>query len=188
MWELGGKRNPLLAGPHRIVVASLVISVFAFLIRPAETAEPGPVGIAVFDFELVDRSAGGGIIDQDATDSEYLRKSTEEARRLLSASGRYATVDTSGVAGDVISAGGIQHCDGCEGALAKTLGAERSLAGIVTRINRTEYTVQILVRDTQSGEVLSNMFTGLRMGANYAWPRGVKWLMKNKFLSAQHAE
>ena len=188
MWESAGKENPLLSWPHRIIAASLVIAAFVSLIQPAKTAEPDPVQIAVFDFELVDRSAGGGIIGQDETDSEYLRKSTEEARRMLSASGRYATLDTSSVAGDLTSAGGIQHCDGCEGALAKTLGADRSLAGIVTRINRTEYTVQILVRDAQSGEVLSNMFTGLRMGANYAWPRGVKWLMKNKFLSAQHAE
>jgi hypothetical protein len=26
------------------------------------------------------------------------------------------------------------------------------------------------------------------MGANYAWPRGVKWLMDNRILSAQRTE
>jgi hypothetical protein len=45
--------------------------------------------------------------------------------------------------------------------------------------------LQILVRDAQTGAVLSNNFTGLRMGANYAWPRGVKWLMENRILSTQ---
>ena len=110
------------------------------------------------------------------------------SRRILSASGRYSIVDASSAAGEVISAGGIQHCNGCESPLAKTLGADQSMAGVFTRVNRTEYTLQILVRDTQTGAVVSNNFTGLRMGANYAWPRGVKWLMDNKILSAQRAE
>jgi hypothetical protein len=26
------------------------------------------------------------------------------------------------------------------------------------------------------------------MGANYAWPRGVKWLMDNQILAAQRAQ
>ena len=141
--------------------------------------------IAVFDFELEDKSAGGGIIAPDAIDIENLKISTEEARRMLSASGRYSIVDASG---EVISAGGILHCNGCEGPLAKKLGADQSMVGVITRITRTEYTLQILVRDTQTGAVVSNDFTGLRMGANYSWPRGVKWLMKNRILSAQRAE
>ena len=159
-----------------------------FAIQPSKAAEPGPVTIAVFDFELNDTSAGGGIIGQDAIDTENLRKSTEEARRMLSASGRYSIVDTGSVAGEVISAGGIQHCNGCDGPLAKKLGADQSMVGVFTRVSRVEYTLQILVRDTQTGAVVSNNFTGLRMGANYAWPRGVKWLMNNRILSAQRAE
>lgn len=157
-------------------------------IQPSEAAEPGPVKIAVFDFELNDASAGGGIIAQDAIDTENLRKSTEEARGMLSASGRYSIVDTSSVAGEVTSAGGVQHCNGCDGPLAKKLGADQSMVGVFTRVNRTEYTLQILVRDAQSGTVLSNSFTGLRMGANYSWPRGVKWLMDNKILSPPRAQ
>ena len=141
--------------------------------------------IAVFDFELDDKSAGGGIIGKDAVDIENLKLSTEEARRMLSASGRYGIVDASSVAGDVMSAGGIQHCNGCEGPLAKKLGADQSMVGVFTRVNRTEYTLQILVRDAQTGAVVSNAFTGLMMGANYAWPRGVKRLVDNKILSPQ---
>jgi hypothetical protein len=56
------------------------------------------------------------------------------------------------------------------------------MIGIIARVNRTEYSLQIIVKDAQSGAVLSNDFTGLRMGANYAWPRGVKWLMEHKIL------
>jgi hypothetical protein len=146
------------------------------------------VKIVVFDFELNDRSAGGGIISQDAIDTENLKMSTEEARRMLAESGRFSILDAGSAADDLVAAGGIRHCDGCEGPLARKLGADQSMAGIITRVNRTEYTLQILMRDAQTGAVVSNAFTGLRMGANYAWPRGVKWLMNNRILSAQRAE
>jgi hypothetical protein len=53
----------------------------------------------------------------------------------------------------------------------------------LARVNRTEYTLQILVRNAQTGAVVSNNFTGLRTGANYAWPRGVRWPMENRILS-----
>ena len=39
--------------------------------------------IAVFDFELEDKSAGAGIIPQDSFDTRYLAEATEEAKRLL---------------------------------------------------------------------------------------------------------
>ena len=171
--------------PHVVVFTAAALTLFA--LQPSRAAEPG-VKIAVFDFELNDRSAGGGIISQDAIDTENLKMSTEEARRMLVDSGRFSIVDAGSAAGEITAAGGLQHCGACESALAKKLGADQSMAGIVTRVNRTEYTLQILVRDAETGAVVSNAFTGLRMGANYAWPRGVKWLMNNKILSAQGAQ
>ncbi|HMA13621.1 MAG: DUF3280 domain-containing protein [Bacteroidota bacterium] len=146
----------------------------------AQAAEP--IRIAVFEFELDDRSAGGSVVAPDAADAEHLKLSTEEARRLLTESGRYEIVDTGGAAEALRAAGGVRHCKGCEGALAGQLGAEQSLAGLLTRITRTEYTLQIVVRDTATGAVLSNGFTGLRMGANYAWPRGTRWLVNKSVL------
>jgi Protein of unknown function (DUF2380) len=158
----------------------------AILVGPqSKAAEESTVKVAVFAFELADRSAGDGIIGQDAIDTENLKLSADEARQILSASGRYDIVDTSGVVKEVAALGGIQHCRGCEGMLAKKLGADLSMTGLVTRVNRTEYALQILVRDARSGAVVSNDFTGLRMGANYAWPRGTKWLMENKVLAAR---
>jgi hypothetical protein len=150
----------------------------------AHAAEPAPVSITVFPFELNDRSAGGGVIAMDAADTENLEKSAAEARRMLVESGRYRMVEAGAAAAEVAEKGGVLHCNGCEAEAAAALGAERSLAGILTRVNRTEYTLQIVVRDTASGEMVANAFTGLRMGANYAWPRGVKWLMTNRVLAA----
>jgi Protein of unknown function (DUF2380) len=181
MWE-----GNVMASARRVLAASLA-ALIVLATQPSKAAEPGVVEVAVFDFALDDRSAAGGMVQQDPIDTENLKASTEEARRMLSASGRFSPVDTSSAADRVIAAGGIQHCNGCEVALAKELGADQSMVGVFTRVSRTEYTLQILVRDTQTGAVVANASTGLRMGANYSWPRGVKWLM-NRMLPAQPAK
>ena len=84
-----------------------------------------PVGLAVFELEFDDRSAGGGIVAPDPRDSEYLRQSVEEARRLLAVSGRYRLVDTAAVEEQMRAAGGPRHCNGCERQLALKLGADQ---------------------------------------------------------------
>lgn len=168
----------------RRALAKAVAALAILAASQAMAAEPVPVKIAVFPFELDDQSAGGGIIAQDAIDTENLKLATDEARRMLAESGRYALVDTGGAVDEVAAAGGIRRCNGCDAPLARKLGAAQSMVGVVGRVNRTEFTLQILIRDAETNAVLSNDFTGLRMGANYAWPRGVKWLMENKILSA----
>ena len=87
---------------HVVMLAATALTVFA--IQPSKAAEPG-VKIAVFDFELNDRSAGGGIIGQDAIDTENLKMSTEEARRMLAASGRFSLVDAGSAAAIEVDGG-----------------------------------------------------------------------------------
>ena len=168
------------AQAHQALAGCVALILTAAAIHPSHAAEPAPVRMAVFDFELDDRSAAGGLIAKDAIDDENLRKATEEARQRLAASGRYAVVDTAALVGQL--AGGVQSCNGCEAALAEKLGADQSMSGVFARVSRTEYTLQVVIRDARTGAVLSNSFSGLRMGANYAWPRAVTSLIDNKIL------
>lgn len=167
----------------RLALAASIVLATTAVLQSSRAAEPTPVKIAVFDFELDDRSAAGGLVGPDAIDAENLKKATEEARQRLAASGHYVIVDIGNAVSELTSAGGVQGCDGCEAPLAKKLGAEQSMIGIFARVSRTEYTLQIAVRDTKTGAILSNAFSGLRMGANYAWPRAVASLIDNKILS-----
>jgi Protein of unknown function (DUF2380) len=168
------------------VAASVAAAALAFGARPSEAADPAPIKIAVFEFELNDTSGGSGIIPQDAIDTENLKLATENARRLLAASGRYSIVDTSG-AGEPPK-WGLQSCRGCESEVAKKLGADQSLVGVITRPNRVGHALQIVIRDAKTGALVGNHFTGFRDGANYAWPRAVKWLMENSILASQDAK
>ena len=145
----------------------------------AQAVAPSPVKMAVFPFELEDFSAAAAYVPPDDIDREQLRLSTEEARRLIAASGRYQLVDVSAVNDQAAKAGKLRDCDGCDARIAAGLEADQSMIGIVTRITRMEYAVTYKIRDARSGALVDVKQTDLRMGANVAWSRGARWLIEN---------
>jgi hypothetical protein len=159
-----------------ILAPAIVLAAFA----AAGAAET--IKIAVFPFELEDFSAGAAYVPPDDIDREQLRLSTEEARRLIVASGRYQLVDVSAVNDQAAKAGKLRDCDGCEARIAAGLEADQSMIGIVTRITRMEYAVTYKIRDARSGALVDVKQTDLRMGANVAWSRGARWLIENRLL------
>jgi len=159
-----------------IVLASLAAA------GAAETAAPSLIKMVVFPFELEDFSAAAAYVPPDDIDREQLRLSTEEARRLIAASGRYQLVDVGAVNNEAAKAGKLRDCDGCEAGIAAGLDADQSMIGIVTRITRMEYAVTFKLRDARSGAIVAVGQTDLRMGANVAWSRGARWLIENRLL------
>jgi hypothetical protein len=143
-----------------------------------------PIKIAVFPFELEEFSAAA---EQGSRpdESSFLAQSTEEAKQQLLQSGRYDLIDTAGADIAAAKERGLRNCNGCEAPIAMQLSADQALLGVVTKISMTEYVVQLQVRDARSGEVVSKFSTGLRMGANYSWSRGVRSLMKNEMLATE---
>ena len=164
-----------------ILAPAMVLAVHAAA-EAAETVAPSPVKMAVFPFELEDFSAAAAYVPPDDIDREQLRLSTEEARRLIAASGRYQLVDVSAVSEEAAKAGKLRDCDGCEARIAAGLDADQSMIGIVTRITRMEYAVTYKIRDARSGALVDVKQTDLRMGANVAWSRGARWLIENRLL------
>ena len=148
----------------------------------AQAVAPSPVKMAVFPFELEDFSAAAAYVPPDDIDREQLRLSTEEARRLIAASGRHQLVDVGAVNDQAAKAGKLRDCDGCDARIAAGLEADQSMIGIVTRITRMEYAVTYKIRDARSGALVDVKQTDLRMGANVAWSRGARWLIENRLL------
>ena len=166
-----------------LILAPAITLAALSVAKAAETAASPPIKIAVFPFELEDFSAAAGYIPPDDIDREQLRLSTEEARRLIAASGRYQLVDVNAVNEEAAKAGKLRDCDGCEAGIAAGLEADQSMIGIVTRITRMEYAVTFKLRDARSGAIVAVGQTDLRMGANVAWSLGARWLIQNRLLA-----
>jgi hypothetical protein len=164
------------------IVAALVCCWIAYAAAantPAEKPAAAAVKIAVFPFELEDFSAA----NRNA-DTPHLIQATEEAKQQLMQSGRYTVVDTA--AADMTAANGkaLRDCGGCEAGIARKLGADQALLGVVSRISMTEYVIKLQVTDAASGAIVSNFTSELRMGANYSWSRGVRSLVQNRMLAS----
>ena len=145
-------------------------------------AEPAPIKIAVFDFELDDFSGGAGIAGDKAADLAQLDRATSEVRRLIVQSGRYDLVDVASAEGDGVKARSLRQCNGCEAAIALKLGADQSFVGVVRRISRTEYAVQFQIRDARTGAMMLARQSDLRIGADYSWNRGAAALISSSLL------
>jgi Protein of unknown function (DUF2380) len=171
---------------HRFSLAAIVVCCWTGCAAAVDVpvASATPIKIAVFGFELEDFSAAG---EQGTSpiETSYLAQSTEEAKRQLLQSGRFSLIDTAGADIGAAKGQGLRNCRGCEAAIAMKLGADQALIGVVTKISMTEYTVRFQVSDARKGVVISSFTTGLRMGADYSWSRGVRWLMQNRMLASK---
>jgi len=147
-------------------------------------AGPQPIPLALFPFELDDTSAGAALGDSE-TDRKALQQATEAVRQLLAQSGRYRLVDG---AGGMTSGHPLRDCEDCEARIARELGAQQSLLGIVRRIGRTEYIIGFRVRQAATGAVIVAGDSGLRLGANYSWDRGALRLVRERLLETAGSE
>jgi hypothetical protein len=170
-------------GALRKTLATFLLCAAALMVQPAEAANPAPIKLAVFDFELEDFSAGGSPAAPAPSDATHLADVTNAVRQLLTESARYQLVDVGNVDLADVKARMLSKCDGCDAPIALKLGAEQSLVGVVKRISRTEYTVRFQIRDARTGDVVSNVDSGLRMGADYSWSRGATRLIKDRLLA-----
>jgi hypothetical protein len=166
----------------RIRPLTVLMTLFVGTCTFAQAQQTKPISIEVFPFELEDKSAGAGIIPPDEYDRRYLSESAQVTKDMLTQSGRFTVIDVPARDEQAAAPHGLRNCGGCEGQIAKQHGASLALLGVVTRINRTEHTMFIRILDAETGKPVAQGFTDLRMGANHAWPRSVKWLMTNRIL------
>jgi len=169
--------------PAAIMSAALLVAAF-----DAKAQSSPPVKLALFAFELEDFSGGAGFSGDSPDDTAQLAMATNEAGRLLEQSGRYRLVDVARSDAQAVKTHSLRWCNGCDAGAALRLGADQSLVGVITRISRTEYTVQVQIRDARSGEVIFKKRSDLRMGANYSWPRGAVALIKDFTNANEKAE
>lgn len=147
-------------------------------VRDAVAASPAAVRLALLPVTLEDASAGAGVVGATESDVKGLTDATDAVRQLLGHSGRYRLVEVKAEG----TATAPDGCEDCDLRRAREQGADQSLAVVVRRIGRTEYTVRFQLRDAGTGTIIAAGDSGLRMGANYSWGRGAVRLVRERLL------
>lgn len=170
----------------RIAAAFWALAIFGWLTPclpvPAASA---PLSVAVLDFELIDTSLEGASRGVDKVETVRLTHISNLLRDLLAASGKYKVVDLAPAAAKIADAGLIHGCNGCDIAIAGSVGAERVFTGTVQKISTLILTLSIFEREVATGRNLQVAIAQIRGNTDQSWTRGVEWLVRNKLLAGQ---
>jgi hypothetical protein len=164
-----------------------VIATFGAMIVPstAASARPGAVKIAVFGFELEDLTPAEAYVGKpaakDDSSQKELRMATEAAREELASSGRYTIVSVDGADAKPVMDHTLRNCGGCEAAIARKLGAQQSMLGIVRRVTQTDYYILVVIRDANTGKILDSEAANFA-GGDEGWASGAKVLIMYQVL------
>jgi hypothetical protein len=146
-------------------------------------AQAAPVRAAVFDFELVDTSLEGEIMGKSAVETARVAMLSARLRDALAASGTYEIVDIAPVREEA-SRSNLQSCGGCD-RMARQIGADLSVTGVVQKVSNLILNINIYVRDAATGVLVGGGTVDIRSNTNESWRRGLDWLLKHRTLKQE---
>lgn len=149
----------------------------------AGAAGDGKISVAAFDFELYDTSLEGEVRGKNAAEQQRLTAISNQFRQLLAQSDRYDVIDLSPVRREIEAVGTFRGCNGCDVKIARGLGADVAMTGLVQKVSNLILNINIYVRDARSGALLQGMSADIRGNTDTSWARGVSWLVRNRLLT-----
>jgi hypothetical protein len=140
---------------------------------------------AVFDFELVDTSLEGEMKGARGDEHDRLVRTGEVLRKRLAESGKFVLVDTAPLDKEVHGSN-LQNCGGCDVTFARALGADISVTGVVQKVSNLILNMNIYLRDTKTGAVVTAMSADFRGNTDESWARALDYLLRNKLLAPNY--
>lgn len=146
------------------------------------TAQDRARTVAVFDFELIDTSLQGEVEGVRADETRRLVLISDALRAALGASDRYELVDTAPAAQAIAEAGYLYGCNGCEAAIAASLGADLAVAGTVQKVSNLILNINVYIREARRPDRVRVYSVDIRGNTDESWLRGISYLLRNRLL------
>jgi len=141
---------------------------------------------AIFDFSFYDSSLQGEMSGPRADEQARLAHLNVQLRTLLAQSGRYQPVDMAPVETEA-RASNLQACGGCELTMARKLGADVAVTGLVQKVSNLILNINVAIRDVATGRVVQAQSVDIRGNTDETWSRGLSFLVSELFRSS-HAQ
>lgn len=173
------RARPPFPGRSALAVAAAVLWTVATL---APAAADSRLRAAVFDLELYDTSLEGEMRGENAAEQQRLAMLSARLRDRLAASARFQVVDTAPIRSDIAQIGHIRGCNGCDADLARKLGADVAITGVVQKVSNLILNINLAVRDAATGELTESHSADIRGNTDRSWQHGLDWLLRNRLL------
>ncbi|MBS7585951.1 DUF3280 domain-containing protein [Ancylobacter defluvii] len=162
--------------PARLAGAAVALLPFWFA-APAEAA----TRVAVFGFELLDTSGEASLGGPKPAEQHRLDLITGEVRQRLTAAG-YEVIDLAPEAARIEEATPFRNCNSCELPIARALGAQIEVIGLVQKVSNLILNINFQLRDVETGKVLRAGSADIRNNTDESWLRGISYLVRNRLL------
>jgi hypothetical protein len=147
---------------------------------PACAAEPPR--LAVFDFEMIDSSLEGQMRGKRADERERLMRTGDQVRKELDESGKFRIVDIAPVNAAAHQAN-LQACGGCDVKLARELGADLEITGMVQKVSNLILNINVYLRDVHTGKLVAAASVDMRGNTDESWSRATRYLIRERLLT-----
>jgi hypothetical protein len=159
-------------------VRAVIIGLCALGTSAAARAEP--LRAAVFDVDFLDTSQEGetrGSLRADET--RRVELVGDILRRMLAERG-VTLVDLAPLRARIDKAAPLRSCNGCEVDLARDLGAQLAVTGLVQKVSNLIINLNVTVRDVRDGRSIRAGFVDIRGNTDESWLRGMSYLVRNR--------
>jgi len=141
-----------------------------------------PIKTAVFNLELIDMS-GEAAVGTREDQTRRLQLATAELRNLLGSSQQLELVDLAPQQEAISAKAPLHKCNGCSEDLARALGADIFVTGIIQKTSNLILSFAIEIKDASTGNVIRGGQVDIRGNTDETWLRGVRWVVKNRLLA-----
>ena len=159
--------------------------VVTLMLLVSSLAHADPLKVAVFDFELLDTSLQGEVNGPQADEQRRLKDVAEQVRKALAEAGRFVVLDNAPV-NAAAHASNLQACGGCDVQYAQQLGADIAITGVVQKVSALILNMNIYLRDTRTGQLVTAMNADFRGNTDDSWSRTASFLLRNRLLAPNY--
>ena len=157
---------------------------FAALLLTGSAAFADPPKLAVFDFELIDTSLPGEFYGSKPEEAR-LDLISEQLRKALVESGRFQLLDIAPVR-DAARHANLQACGGCDVKLARQLGAEFYITGVVQKVSNLILNINVYLHDAKTGRLVTAASVDMRGNTEESWSRATRYLVRERLLAPNY--
>jgi hypothetical protein len=152
------------------------------LVATACARAADPPKLAVFDFEMIDSSLEGQMNGPRADEQQRLLRAGNQLRKELGESGKFRILDIAPV-NAAAHQSNLQACGGCDVKLAKQIGADLAVTGVVQKVSNLILNVNVYMRDTGTGRLVGGASVDMRGNTDESWSRAVHYLVQERLLA-----
>ncbi|WP_417723194.1 DUF3280 domain-containing protein [Salipiger sp.] len=135
--------------------------------------------VAFFGIHMLDTSLQTTELGQDPQEIARRERIEAQVRERFAAEG-YELLDLAPVQADLDRVVNPAKCYGCDTRMATRLGADYSLVGEVQKVSNLILTMNLQLRDAETGDLVKGGVVDIRGNTDESWERGMRYILKNR--------